>query len=284
MHADKERRRCTQIKCLRSRQRRDGDIMIEMPEDEHKSALRRLEERLYRKNGDSPEKQHPLRPYEIRPESGWRGEEETVLSLPHTTMSLSVKIFIGAVVFFVIASAISFAVFFGGGNLVSTKNVDITMTGPVSVEAGKEFSFEILVENRNNTDLELADLLLEYPEGARITLALEKDSSRTRTALGTVRSGQISRSTVRTTLFGQEGDEKEIKATLEYRVVGSNAIFVAEKKYVVFISSSPISLSIEGTREIISGQEFELEIKLASNSAETTKLFFLSRLFRRFFE
>lgn len=233
--------------------------------------LERLESSLYRKDGPPvSEKRSFLHPHDPPVKEEWMHEEESEAPL-RTMMSLTVKIFIAALVFFVIASGISLFIFFGGGNVISTKNVDITITGPVAAEAGKEFSFQILVENKNNADLEFADLIVEYPEGAEIKGNREQDLLRTRTALGTVPKGHVLEKLVGTTLFGQEGDEKEIKATLEYRIAGSNAIFVSEKKYSVFISSSPLSLSIEGTREIVSGQEFELAVKLVSNSSDIAK-------------
>ena len=62
------------------------------------------------------------------------------------------KIFVFSVAFFVLASAIAAFVFLGGVNLVSSKNVDIKIVGPLSVGGGQEVSFDINIINNNNID------------------------------------------------------------------------------------------------------------------------------------
>ena len=57
--------------------------------------------------------------------------------------------------------------FRGGGNSISSDNIEIGLSGPVSIGAGEVLSLEIDVLNKNSVDLETADLLVEYPDGSR---------------------------------------------------------------------------------------------------------------------
>lgn len=237
-----------------------------------KSALKRAKETLNRRGALSfAKKRRELHEHDIDVKENWNAGNNVKIIPTRSKMSFGTKLFITSIIFFVIAVGISLLIFFNGANIVSSKNVDINITGPVSVESGKEFSFQILIENRNNIALEFADLLIEYPEGTRVAGNIEQELSRTREFLETIKAGEIIKEIKRATLFGQEGSKKELNITLEYRVKGSNAIFVAEKKYNIHISSSPISLLITNLSETISGQEFELEIKLTSNSNDIVK-------------
>jgi len=245
-----------------------------------KGALQRLEEELYKKNANLFRRgaRKQLHMHDVSARSDWDAEQKLPRKplLTKNKIPLALKIFIASLAFFIVAAGISLFVFFGGANLVSTRNVDISMTGPVSIEAGTEFSFHILIENKNDANLESTDLIIEYPEGAQFQGSSLFGSLRERKSIGTINAHKTYEDDIPLALFGQEGDRKEVKVTLEYRVVGSNAIFVASKNYAVFISSSPITLTVSGKREIVSGQELELEIKVVSNSSDVVKNLLLS--------
>jgi hypothetical protein len=87
-----------------------------------------------------------------------------------------------------------------------------------------------------------------------------------RISLGTIPAGGIKNENVKLVLFGEQGSVLPIKASLEYRVEGSNAIFVKERKYEVSISSTPINLSISAPTEISSNQDITLDVKAVLNS------------------
>src|SRR5690606_38629486 len=56
------------------------------------------------------------------------------------------------------------AVWFTRPPQISPDNVDIQTIGPVTVDGGDPFSVQIVVSNNNAVDLELADLIVEFPE------------------------------------------------------------------------------------------------------------------------
>ncbi len=181
------------------------------------------------------------------------------------------RFFMVSVLFFIAAFVLAGYVYLRGGNFVSTKNVDIKVTGPAVIEAGKPLSLTITVENNNNAELVSADLSIMYPEGTRqsddATIALPRD----RVAIGSIHAGGESVQTFNSVLFGQKGDVKTIKLLLRYKITGSSASFSKDKTFDVTIGDTPIAIGIERPSTITSGAEFITKILVASNSTDVLK-------------
>jgi len=236
-------------------------------DDDGKKPLERLAEKLYSKQEPGQGvARTPLHQQSGMAQSEWRREPSAVPLRARTKMTFATKLLFAATVFFVIAAGISLFVFLGGTNIISTRNVNIVIAGPVAIPAGEELAYGILIENKNSAALEFTDLLIEYPEGTRSAGDIEQELKRTRMSLGLIEPRSIVRETARAVLFGQEGDEKTILISLEYRIADSNAIFVVEKEYKVLISASPLRVSVLTLNEISAGQEFGITLQIASNS------------------
>lgn len=178
------------------------------------------------------------------------------------------KIFIISLVFFVVAAGIAMFVFLGGSNLVSSRNVDIQVSGLPSVPGGQEVSFDIDVINNNNIDLNAASLLVEYPEGARSPSDFSKELDRERFDLGTIKSKESRRQNIEVVFFGEKDSLKQIKISLEYRVENSSALFYKEKMHEVSISSAPVIITPVYPKEVNSNQDISFNIEVASNSKD----------------
>ncbi len=176
-----------------------------------------------------------------------------------------------SVAFFFVAVAYASYLYLGGNNLVSNRNIAISINGPVSIKGGDKLSLEIAVENNNSTALEVADIIVEYPDGARNPDDLSVEMPRFREGLGDIAPGEVVKKTVSVVLFGEERAIKKIKIVVEYRVSGSNAIFYKEFEYEVIISSAPLSILVEAEKEATSGQETVLKVRVSSNSNDVIK-------------
>ncbi len=179
------------------------------------------------------------------------------------------NLFLVSLVFFVVSAGVAAFLFVGGGNVVSSKNVNIDILGPVSVAGGDELSLQVVIENGNSIDLQLVDLIVEFPEGAQDPNNISKELTRTRIPLGTISSGETINELVRFVLFGEKGIDKSVEISLEYRVDGSNAIFAKNKEYTVLVNSSPLSLVVDTLKEVSSNQEMSIEVIVESNSDST---------------
>jgi len=202
----------------------------------------------------------------------WKTREKTESNIKENFfMKTSVfrKFFIFSLVFFLLTSLYASYVFFAGGNTVSNNNIDISILGNNFTAGGEELPLIIGITNRNNSPLDLVDLVLEYPKGSRGDLSSETE--RLRVSLGTIPSGAVRNENLKIVLFGEQGSSRPIKITLEYRVAGSNAIFIKEKFYEVNINSTPINLVVEAPLTISPNQDIALKIKATLNATRPSQ-------------
>jgi hypothetical protein len=201
----------------------------------------------------------------------WGGEEfppePTPPPEPRKTLSIMKKIFIGSAIFFALAVALASFVFLRGGNVVSSEKVALEFAAPLSAAGGEPFAFQVSVRNDNSAKISSADLILEFPDGTRSADGSNSHLLRYREALGSISRGESLTKKHEVVLFGEEGESLMIKATLEYKVEGSNALLKKSTSYEIALQSAPISISVEGPRETANNGEFDLSINVSSNSA-----------------
>ncbi|KND48478.1 MAG: hypothetical protein AB200_01970 [Parcubacteria bacterium C7867-005] len=245
---------------------------------EEKSKVGALDESLYSRTrykdpSDSRVHMNPDEPTDIPPD--WQGREldEMLLHQKKDTEGHPImrKFFIFAVIFFVIATGLAAFVYFGGGNLVSSKNVEISILGPVSVSAGDPIELGVTILNKNNADLTSVNMFIDYPEGSRSAEDSNINQEDKRLPLEEISSGREIVINEKAILFGQKGDVKEIRISLSYKVKGSNATFTKEKVYEVNINSAPVTMTIERSPSVASGEVFTTTISVVSNSNEILK-------------
>jgi hypothetical protein len=181
------------------------------------------------------------------------------------------KFFLISTLFFIGAFILAIYVYLVGGNFVSTKNVDIKITGPAVIEAGQPLSITASVENNNNTELQEASLSIQYPEGTRKSDDPTMPLTRDRAELGGIRAGSESTQTFRSVLYGQKGEVKTLKLNLEYKIKGSNVTFYKDKTFEVAIGDTPVAIGVERPSEVTSGDEFTMRVIVASNSSDVLK-------------
>ncbi|MFA6325361.1 MAG: hypothetical protein WCX46_04015, partial [Candidatus Paceibacterota bacterium] len=180
--------------------------------------------------------------------------------------SMFKKFFIFSIGFFILALVFALYSFFLGGNSVSNDNIEISVLGNAFTAGGEELPLQIEIINKNNSPLELADLVVSYPKSSSNDLL--QGSEHIRISLGTIPSGSTQNENMNVVLFGEQGSSKLIKISLEYRVAGSNAIFVKEKPYEVTISSAPINLYVDAPSEVSPNQEISLNVKATLNATK----------------
>lgn len=171
-----------------------------------------------------------------------------------------------AAVFFVIALGVAAFFLTGDRNILSADKIDIVVTGPLSVSAGEVLPLAIEIKNDNASTLEVADLLIEYPTGTRSSDDVSQELLRSRMGLGNLAPGSKTATTTKAIIFGEEGAKQQIVVSLEYRVAGSNAIFVKKRAFVVEIDDSPVALSVEAPTSVNSGDDVKIELTVRSNS------------------
>lgn len=238
--------------------------------EDNSGKLEQLEEDLYEREAKLPKVRHSaLSKTSGEPAHDWRGlEAEADQQLPHHPHSIHMlkKIFWLALIIFVLSGLVTGFIFWRGSNVISPGNIEIKIDGPVSIRAGETVSLQLEITNRNNTALEFVDLLTEYPPGSRTPGESGAELSRLRETLGTIAPGGTVRHELRAVLFGERNSELSIDIGVEYRLVGSNAIFNKHEVYKLAISGSPLLLTMEVPPEVNSNQEVALNIEVLANA------------------
>ncbi len=178
--------------------------------------------------------------------------------------SLLKKFFLFSVSFFVLALGYAAFMFFASSNTVSNNNIEISILGNAFTAGGEELPLQIGITNKNNSPLELVDLVVEYPKAT--SGDSYADTERIRTSLGSIPAGGVRNENVKIILFGEQNSVRPIRVYIEYRVEGSNAIFIKDKSYEVTINSTPINLSVEAPATASPNQDINLKIKATLNA------------------
>ncbi len=233
-----------------------------------KDALERLSTKLDSKNTGEEVHRTILHESNIRAPHEWKPDPHPVMKGRMRLKPLEL-VFAVSVTFFIISIAVASLLLFSGNNTVSTKNVDLEVTGPTEIGAGNTVTLQVVVTNRNAVPMELSDLVIEFPPGTRSDADVTVELPRIRESLGTIESGESINRTIRAIAFGESDTDFEVKASVEYRVPSSNAVFVAENTYIAKITQSPASIVIDTVKEAISGQDVTITATVASNAPHT---------------
>ncbi len=239
--------------------------------NEKEDNIGRVKDSLYTKNPDGifVKRRHNLADQKnLNVPTEWSVEEEqpeSTFKIPYT------KILFGAFIFFVLALVFAFSRFFMGSNVVSGNNIDILVSGPVSIAGGEELPLDIQIINKNNIDLNSVTLRIEYPDGTKSIANSAIDFKRYSESIGVIKVGKNEKRLVKAILYGEENSKKMVKITAEYMVSGSSAVFTKEKDFDVLIASSPVNIKVTAPSEINSNQLTDFYVVINSNSTTVVK-------------
>ncbi len=185
-----------------------------------------------------------------------------------TTTRIITAIFVASLCFFVIAAGIAGYYLAVGKNQVSCDNLVLDVSGPLSIASGKELVLNIGILNKNSIPLQSADLVLDYPEGARSATNTSLPFAAAREKIGTLEPNERVRTDAHVVLFGKEQTDQTITVSVEYHIQDSSAMLHCEQPYRIAIASSPVLLSVDGLEEVSSGQELTLTVTVHANAEE----------------
>lgn len=182
-------------------------------------------------------------------------------------------IFLAAsVVFFLVAVGAATYMFFSGGIFVSADNVDMEVERIDSdepISAGDSVKLKIRVKNNNNVSLYNTNIVLRYPEGARDPSDTTSRKSSQRIKVGDLRAGGVKETETEFVMFGEEGGDYSFGANFEFTIEGSDAEFSKSKTFDLKLDRTPVSVDIEGPKEVFLNEDREYVIKVQSNADET---------------
>ncbi len=202
----------------------------------------------------------------ITPESEMTSAEE---EHPHRYRKF---VLIASLVIFFLVAAASAAYFYFGNNRISGDNITFNIAGNNNISGGETVSFQIGVTNQNTVAIEGASLIVKYPEGTKSVSEPVKNLYEERIDIGQLGPGEAKNIQLQVAVYGKENQQLQIKATLEYRIVGSDGVFYKDAEpFNVQIISSPIILQVDSVRRVSAGQPVQITVKAKSNTNKVLK-------------
>lgn len=181
-------------------------------------------------------------------------------------------ILLGALALFLLVLGVTGMYMFLGNNQISNKNIELTIAGPITVGGGEVMPLELTVKNDNKVSIEGAVLIVNLPPGTKSNSEPKRDMLEERISVGTVAAGDVIKIPLEAVVYGEENQERQVQATVEYRLVGSNGTFYKEALPLSFkINSSPVVIRVDSVKKVSSGQEVEMTLSVQSNASTPLK-------------
>tara|TARA_B100000745_G_scaffold114506_2_gene73854 strand:- start:20548 stop:22566 length:2019 start_codon:yes stop_codon:yes gene_type:complete len=239
------------------------------PEFEDPGRIGRLKEQMYsRATQPANRPRRPLSSFSSKTPDDW-GEtpipprKESLL--PRSYSLPSILLIIAALIF-VVAGGMAISFLLTGSNIVASDKIDIAINGPRTIDGGQVLELQVAIRNNNNATLELADLVVTYPEGTRMPTDVASVMETQRIPLGSIEPGGTRTGTIRAVLFGRDGERQDIQVALEYRLSGSSALFVAEATHTVLVASGTLKIALTTNKQAVAGQSMDMTVTVTSQA------------------
>lgn len=241
--------------------------------EDNRSRLYKMSQELYTTDIKNSDKRSRLHQEKVVYEDDWKAKQVdtsfTPMIVKKPSTSFFKKLFFGSLVCLVIALIVFAVSFLGGGNTISEKNVDIVITTKSYVDGGEQLPVEVTLTNKNKLPIELATLVLEYPEGNQEAANASGALARITREIGNIPAGATHQESFSIQLYGAENSERTIHARIDFRVQGSNAIYNKEQPTAVTIRTSPVTITLTAPEQVVPNQEIPLKFSIVGNGTAT---------------
>jgi hypothetical protein len=239
--------------------------------DNDESALLSIEHELYdpRSKQGKAEFHHVKSHRSLALPSSWGDEAPLIIKQKlDTGMSFGTKLLLVSTILLFVAVGFSLWRVISLRNVVSASNIDMTASITPYIEGGEATPLVLTLHNRNLAKLESASVTLLYKQGNGSQDEQEKIQEKRE--LGTINSDEYKKQDFNVTLYGSESESRDLVVKLEYKVLGSNAIFTKLATAQVILRTPPISVNIDGPSVLSIGQSGTYSFIVKNNSATTS--------------
>ena len=253
-------------------------------EQEKKSRLEGLQERLYSQNNPSVfrDKRSGFHTEGNQENVNWQEFENDekvqpeVAEVPsaHTFSKVSHIILYAAIALFLGAVAFTVYHFVWGSSRPTPDKISLVVRAPSFINGGEVFPIDIDITNLNKSAIQKVDLIVEYPKGESITE--QSSADRVRIPVGDIASGATGRGTTDIVLYGRESNLRDIRVSLEYYAPGSYVILKKNITHTLTLKAAPVVLTTEHFKEVSSNQELTYKVRINAERGIDIKNFLLN--------
>jgi len=153
-------------------------------------------------------------------------------------------------------------------NVVTPANIDMTAEVTPYIEGGESMPVMFTLSNRNASALQEAVLTLIYEQGSGSQD--EQAKIHEKRTLGIINPNEYKRQDFNIVLYGSEAESRTLTFKLEYKVLGSNAVFSKVINTTTVLKTPPIAVKIDGPKILSIGQVGTFTFIVKNNSATTS--------------
>ncbi len=180
-------------------------------------------------------------------------------------------LFLLSLLIFFIVGTLSFIKLTKEKKGMSNDLISMEILGQPFIDGGEPLRLIAKIKNFNEETLQLPDLVISY----------QKDNKTGKTAvirrsLPDIHKGEEVEEKFEIPLFGQEGEKRILNFNLEYRVNGSNSIFVKKANHEVTIRSTTTQVIVSAPEKVVQGQEIIMDIFVKANTENSVRNFLVS--------
>ena len=241
--------------------------------------LEELEEELYSQSGSGRLKKRTERSIDLFKESrklptSWLHRELPPKPEGGLSRRRLFKVFLGALVIMLLAGGSIFVFLYLG---TKGEEARLTIEGREEIQAGEEITIPIVFKNLSRAALEEVELSITLP---RDSLLVENGIERPAPPLlgrkiSNLGPGEEAMEEIAVRFLGQEGDEKKVEATLQYRPQDLRARFSVRGSKLFKISRVPLAIFWEVPPLLSRGQEVEIKMRYNSSASASFNNMFL---------
>lgn len=186
------------------------------------------------------------------------------------TRTRTLAIIFGVSALLLLVSLAGLYAFTRGGGKFSGDGVKLAIDSDERVASGGEAAFTVTYENAEPVVLGNVELSMQLPDGFTLKHASPERETETANAwkLGTIASGKGGKVRITGTLIGEVGSVATVTATLSFTPASFNSIFTQTAARSVNVSSSAITLAIEGPLRVLPGKEATYKLAYVNTAEE----------------
>lgn len=241
------------------------------PNEEEKSALDKIEQKLYDPKGKTEDMSyHHVRDRKEKELPTSWGDDTPIIkeTSEEGGFSFGTKLLIGSSILLLFVLAFTAWRILSSGNIISDKNIDLNLTINPYIEGGEPTPLTVTLNNRNKVALEAASLTLMYKQGSGAQE--EEEKIQEKRDLGDIVPGDYKKQGFDVTVYGSESEQRDITAKLEYKVKGSSALFSKISTTKVTLKSPPVSIRMDGPEILSIGQTGAFTFEVRNNTGTTS--------------
>lgn len=175
-------------------------------------------------------------------------------------------VIIVVVLLIAVATVLGVWVFTGGGKF--SRRVAFTIDAPQTIASGDTVRYRITYVNQDAVDYADVELTVQLPASFTFQEAQPAASNDFHNAwsLGRVPAGRSGEVELVGQIVGEVDSTHDLAATLSYQPVNFSSTFQTTARHTVRITSSVLTLAIEGPEEAIPGTEVALTVQVSTSA------------------